>query len=700
MKSFKEFRRALTETTVPPELRHIPESWEHHLNVSPETKDKINKAVGPAGHTSFPLSTIADVDPDPDVVEHLNAHGYHVKDYIKGIATTKKRVGNEDAGFKDKYVDERIGSVLEKTKAPLHVKSAFMNDAGRQATKTTGHHVCITTTPVGIAGMSVGTAWAKHSCMNLESGAFKDSLKHDSTEGTHVAYLVSPHDAGAKLGEPDHPLARIALKPFHANNNPSETIFRAEDKVWGAESSHFKNAVDHWAKTNYPASHDVTYEKNRKIYDDTGLRQIKHTSNEQLTSMMNMHSHVPEHIARTLSSSNLDHIIKHAQQHYDPASIEMEKFIRNTATIPHLNNQHVSKLASMATGEDKKYTFDILARYHGDKFSTNNINKFVGQLTNLNLIPQKILMSSKLPDDVVDAMPADKYQYVRADKIKPNHIDKIVDRYVNGESGNFGALSNVFDRASEANVADVASRKGVHLMYNQPTLLTSNQHFNRAMHDQILNAAKEQRNPNVVENLFTHSKFTTAKDIAENPNARLYTTLKNKHIADSEMPAIKDILVNSNEQFLDVPAKISQHMTDADYTKMARDGRYHTFENKEHSNKFLDKNHEQVVKADQAISDQVATGNPEGIDQRYEDLKQTAKVYSGNMEDHMVKHVIPRNDEGERYIADHNEFDAMNERLDKLDDLKHYASKFRGHHDEYVTDLKRRLAIAKKGSAL
>ena len=42
----------------------------------------------------------------------------------------------------------------------------------------------------------------------------------------------------------------------------------------------------------------------------------------------------------------------------------------------------------------------------------------------------------------------------------------------------------------------------------------------------------------------------------------------------------------------------------------------------------------------------------------------------------------------------------MNERLDKLDDLKHYASKFRGHHDEYVTDLKRRLAIAKKGSAL
>jgi len=256
----KTFLDFLSETTVPPEYQDVPERWRHHSMVDYDTQEKIANAMTHGHFTHFPLDTGDDAD--PDVVEHLNKHGWDVKDYGAGIAHKKIQVKMRDgSGVREKVVERGIGSILNETDAPDYVKESFTNN--RTATnKENPLHVVVSTSPLAIMGMTTGTSWHNQSCMNYPSGAFCHKLKDDSEHGTHVAYLVHHNDVNAfKHGEPDNPIARIVLKPHHAEDPETgerDTIFRPEDHTYGTKSTAFSRAVSAWSTKAYPALKDVT----------------------------------------------------------------------------------------------------------------------------------------------------------------------------------------------------------------------------------------------------------------------------------------------------------------------------------------------------------------------------------------------------------------------------------------------------------
>jgi hypothetical protein len=141
----KTLNQFLQETTVPPEYQHVADAWNHHSRVDDETQEKITRAMDKGSFTHFPLDG-GMADADPDVVEHLNNHGWDVKDYQKGIAHKTIQVGNPDRGIpmREKVVEKKIGSILDETGATPEIKKSFINDRGH--VNAAKHHVVISTT--------------------------------------------------------------------------------------------------------------------------------------------------------------------------------------------------------------------------------------------------------------------------------------------------------------------------------------------------------------------------------------------------------------------------------------------------------------------------------------------------------------------------------------------------------------------------
>lgn len=72
--------------------------------------------------------------------------------------------------------------------------------------------ICITHNPYDIAGMSTDRNWT--SCMNLETGAHKDTALRQVRFGGMCAYLIKEDDKNI-----EQPIARIAIKRYIASNN-------------------------------------------------------------------------------------------------------------------------------------------------------------------------------------------------------------------------------------------------------------------------------------------------------------------------------------------------------------------------------------------------------------------------------------------------------------------------------------------------
>jgi hypothetical protein len=95
-------------------------SWtEHGEDLDKDTHDAIRNAFGAKGNHAIIDVHGQEAQPDIDVKEHLEKHGYQIHDYKKGIARIEKQVGNPAMGIpmRSKEVHESIGKVLEsKTK--------------------------------------------------------------------------------------------------------------------------------------------------------------------------------------------------------------------------------------------------------------------------------------------------------------------------------------------------------------------------------------------------------------------------------------------------------------------------------------------------------------------------------------------------------------------------------------------------------
>lgn len=316
--TIKTLNQFLAETTVPEHLHYRVEYWDHHSEVDKDTHEKIHEAMNGGTHVHFPLEA-AGSNADPDVVEHLMNHGYRINDYQKGIVSKKKTVGNgKDIPFREKYVEEKIGSVLDKTGATDNVKKSFMNDPNRSSSKSKDSlHVVIGTSPLAIAGMSTGTNWT--SCMGMDrsgrAGLVDNShyLQHDSEHGTHVAYLVKGDDHNAfKYGEPDKPIARISLQPFHyENGSDKDTIFRDNGSMYGNGNTSFQHAVRQWAIKNYPARSGEVYDKNRNMYGEGDSTYQEH-SYDDIKDVIDSGSKFPS----TMTPENVETAVQHIKDRY------------------------------------------------------------------------------------------------------------------------------------------------------------------------------------------------------------------------------------------------------------------------------------------------------------------------------------------------------------------------------------------------
>lgn len=707
-KSFKNF---LAETTVPEHLHFIPNRWDHQSKVDSVTRDKIDAAMGGKSFISFPLES-GDSDADVDVVDHLTKHGWDITDYRGGIASKKTQVGNPARGIpmRDKMLHKRISQVLEETSAPDYIKQSYQHDPARAASKAPqGHHVVITTSPLGIAGCSTGTGW--NSCMNLEGGSNKHYLQHESENGTHVAYLVPHDDEGAlKYGEPDRPISRISLRPFHAGafsySGSTDTIFRPSKQGYGADSSDFRGALENWANRSYPAKSNEPYNLNQFVYRGDDHQSLKFPTNQELEDRIDKHRSMV--FFEALPKASIDHVIDYAKEKYKDDVGLTNKFIDEMAQHKNLDASHVSKLLSM------NYTSSApLADKHGDKFSTAEIEKFYPRNKWTGYTPEAILSSKKLPDSVLDDIPVREYSMVRKSKLKERHIDKIVDAHINDQTDSNRNLKikDFADKLSSDHISKLIAHNSAYAMDLSDAKNFTKEHYNSIPKNFLFSGS-----------VMSKSRHASPDDIGDDSYSgmRISALMANPHLSDDDNKKVKDALVYKlrhaptlnilprmddviqNHDIMQapqsIPEKISKHFTAEDYSGIANKAMGVPFGDKAASNKYLDAVHDKITNLDNYISEHI--NNKKAIDSSYkpesDHVVSAAKDvmlkhivnYRNNMQEHIDNHVSS----DYAFVKDVNELDNIHKRIYDLDSLNNYNRRKNqddsDHYDDHFGDMK------------
>lgn len=720
----------LDETTVPEHLQHVPDQWDHHSKLSEDTQEKISDAMKYGSFTHFPLNETRN-DIDPDLAEHLSSHGYTIKDYSKGTVSKKLHAGDPT---REKVVDSDIMSVLNKTKASPQIISDYAKSKKNVSDNKAGLHVVVSTSPLAIAGMTTGTHWKNTSCMNMEGGAYHHKLRDDSENGTHVAFLV-PHDdpTAFKYGEPSSPLARIALKAYHEDpyeGHDSDTVFRPENKTYGSGSSAFTSAVAQWASANYPAKADVTYHKNEDVYDDTNEREFTSVSPQSAKRAIDAPIHA--HIVPKQGMSIDHHVIESAMDHgmkkfelnkNDSFATKREKYIgahdfaTKMSEIGNLNAEHVSRLNRLLATHDVDPENDPLQRNsngqyslavrHGDKFSTKAIRNYHDTIASklqtqfstedaVSHIPNKMLMSPKLPDEYVDRLSPDKYALVNNQKIKPHHVDKLVDSYLNEESGSYYTIRDMQHHLNANHLLKLASNP--HSAIRASNIIINHPEFNKDHHTLLVkNTIAKENNQQGIRNILNNSKYATLDDALKSHNKdAIYQLAHNENLPEDEAKRVKDEIVkrvanapdSDGVQYMNripglghgVKSHISKHFTDDDYDTLAKKNVNFALYDKDHSNKYLDKLQEHIGHLDDALGEAHESGDDDQIEHHTEKLHGKIETLASNIEDHIKHHVM--DDDNDVYVKDELEADKTLGRIEHIrDDLANYTGENRYYDD-------------------
>jgi len=218
--------------------------------------------------TYFELNTsnLSVLETPSEILNILDQEGYYCPDYrqamaykkddklktkpIKLIKVLSKSLKNDPEQFNilKKKVDERLG-----TSRKTNIKCL----------------ICITHNPYDVAGMSTDRNWT--SCMNLDTGAYKDTPLKQVQYCGMCAYLIENTDKEIK-----EPIARIAIKRLVGKND--SFIFLSENKIYGdeqfAEEIKFDKKVEEILnKSNKETSKGITafIRKDDDSYSDASL---------------------------------------------------------------------------------------------------------------------------------------------------------------------------------------------------------------------------------------------------------------------------------------------------------------------------------------------------------------------------------------------------------------------------------------------
>jgi hypothetical protein len=573
-------------------------SWtEHGEDLDKDTHDAVRNAFGAKGNHAIIDVHGQEAQPDIDVKEHLEKHGYQIHDYKKGIARIEKQVGNPAMGIpmRSKEVHESIGKVLEKTSAPNHVKNAFANDESRQSSKSHGLKVLISTHPYAIFGKTSGTRWSNESCMNAETGSNREFLNKDMAHATHEAFLVHPDDDCITKGDawPSNPIARVSLKRHVGEDDDTgeeHSIYRAGGSTYGAGNSDFHRAVNNWAMKNYPGKRGTTYSLHDDLYSE-GTTTYHNPTKEDLDKIHTGNNRQNY----TLNAPDTHHAINKAFESTVGGKLPRDVAVNLGIGITNMDTHNVNRIINES--DDPTHVAGGLAHQHGEKFSTNNIERYRANLARTGATSYKsnILSNKKLPDHIIDTLAEDDIARVPVNRLKEHHVDKLVNGYINGKSGSSYWLRDV-RKALTSNHIDklidhgINSRRDIH-----GSAMTSN-NFTQAHADKIADKRHSIAHMNIIYHLGLSPYVSPdSVEVVEHATSVLHNT--SPHVEDAQKVA-KDVLVhnatNKNNNFgrsnspARIPKSILEHTNDDEFKTLMNNGRFANTQSKAIVNKVLD----------------------------------------------------------------------------------------------------------------
>jgi hypothetical protein len=224
--------------------------------------DGDNRIYVPLTDSSSSLS-----ENDWEIINELESAGYvideesYIQGYVRNRSGNKVRIGKVlkrvleesakkeataieestqksiDEGFDENMATEEMGIRLNQSRAyHENMMRHFVNSPARSGS---GDRlmVVISQDPHDIGKMSTDRGWT--SCMDLDSGAYRQNVACEVAAGSLIAYVIRADDRMV-----EKPLARIHIKRYEDEEGNSYAV--PEETVYGTEIEGFEQTVRKW----------------------------------------------------------------------------------------------------------------------------------------------------------------------------------------------------------------------------------------------------------------------------------------------------------------------------------------------------------------------------------------------------------------------------------------------------------------------
>lgn len=231
--------------------------------------------------TYFPIDTSSiGVMATPDeILDVLDDAGYYCPDYRPGYVYKKDDKLKSKPVKLLKILEKQLSAESEQFK---RLKQNFDTRLKTNRKSSVECLICITHNPYDVAGMSTDRSWT--SCMELDSGAYKQTPLKQVKYGGMCAYLIKSDDKDIK-----EPIARIAIKRLVGVQSSKNFIFLSEPRIYGDNSFAREIKFPNLVKEKLEESNKLTMNKellfSRKdggSYSDAGY-EFDHFVNPNLS---------------------------------------------------------------------------------------------------------------------------------------------------------------------------------------------------------------------------------------------------------------------------------------------------------------------------------------------------------------------------------------------------------------------------------
>ena len=245
---------------------HVPKTV-HDKVFQKFTKDKkADRLVIPFTPTNVPVPT--------DIANHLDTHGYSVKDYYKGTAIDgngtehhiKDVLANTNAhNIPSTAHVERVNFGMKKVKeSDTNLLDKFNTDVNRRGHDKGGLQIVVTRNSVDVAGHATDKKY--RSCMQMpkfdddpNEGMNAERIQADLFHKSLAAFVTDKDETNL-----DNAHSVVLLKRYQ--NKERHGVYRPSYMAHGDQIHGAMDAVSTFAKANYPVQKGTEYKLARDLY--------------------------------------------------------------------------------------------------------------------------------------------------------------------------------------------------------------------------------------------------------------------------------------------------------------------------------------------------------------------------------------------------------------------------------------------------